>query len=364
MAACSPSAGPLEQASTALMQFNTIDPLSDGRWDALVASHPRASVFHDRGWLKALAETYGYRPIALTSAPAGIRLLDGIVFCQVRSWITGTRLVSVPFADHCEPLLNQIGDYSKLTEWICAESSRRHWKYIELRPLAWDAASSPPLAASQSFWFHTLDLRPSLEHIFRSLHKNSVQRRIRRAEREQWSYETGHSEPLLDDFYRLLVLTRRRHGLLPQPRVWFRNLVACLGEKVQIRLVRKDNAPIAAILALRHRTNVVYKYGCSDERFHHLAVMPFLFWKLIEESKAAGAEQIDFGRTEIENGGLTTFKDRFGTSRRQLTYFRYPGDSKEKDVRAVDLPAARWVFNALPNVLLPWAGRLVYRHMG
>src|SRR6266849_1187401 len=110
MATLSTLAGSLEHSSASTMQLYTLDPLSDNRWDDLVASHSSASVFHQKGWLKALASTYGYYPMVLTSAPAGKRLTDGIVFCQVKSWITGARLVSLPFADHCEPLLNDIGD--------------------------------------------------------------------------------------------------------------------------------------------------------------------------------------------------------------------------------------------------------------
>lgn len=346
------------------MQLYTIDPLSDSRWEDLVVSHPRASVFHHPGWLKALASTYGYQPIVVTSAPAGKRLTDGVVFCQVKSWITGTRLVSLPFADHCQPLLNDIGDSFEFTNWMRAECNRHHWKCVELRPLTWNACSDCPLTASRSYWFHALDLTPPIERIFRQLHRNSIQRRIRRAERERLSYETGRSEQLLNDFYRLLLITRRRHQLLPQPRAWFHNLLAGMGENLQIRLARKDGVPIAAILTLLHRTTVVYKYGCSDEKFHRLAGMPFLFWKLIEESKAAGAEQVDFGRTDLDNGGLILFKDRFGATRRSLTYFRYPESAKEKGMMAAGLPAVRRVFSVLPDALLPWAGRLVYRHIG
>jgi len=364
MATLSTWAGFLERTATASMQIYTIDPLSDSRWDELVAVHPKASVFHHKGWLKALAGTYGYRPMVLTSTPAGQRLRDGIAFCQVKSWITGSRLVSLPFADHCEPLLNEIGDAFELTEWMRAGCRRHGWKYVELRPLSWGAGANYPLAASRSYWFHSLDLTPSLEQIFCQFHKNSAQRRIRRAEREQLSYETGRSEPLLDAFYRLLLITRRRHQLLPQPRAWFRNLIACMGQDLQIGLARKDGVPVAAMLTLRHRATVVYKYGCSDERFHHLAAMPFLFWKLIEESKAAGAEQIDFGRSDLDNAGLTVFKDRFGAIRRRLTYFRCPESAQEKGIMASGLPAFRRLLPVLPDVLLPWAGSLVYRHIG
>src|ERR1035437_3723118 len=346
------------------MQPYTLDPMLDSRWDDLVASHPRASVFHQRGWLKALAMTYGYRPMVLTSTPAGEPLSDGIVFCEVKSWMTGSRLVSLPFADHSEPLLNETGDSFELTEWMRSECRQHNWKYVELRPLFWKMPSDCPLVASQSFWFHPLSLTPSIEQIFRGLHKNCIQRRIRRAEREQLSYEKGCTEDLLNDFYRLLMITRRRHQLLPQPSIWFRNLLACMSPNAEIRLVRKDAIPIAAILTLRHHRTVVYKYGCSDESSHHLGAMPFLFWKLIEESKAAGAEQIDFGRTDLDNEGLIAFKDRFGTTRRRLTYLRYPGSEAEKSAVASYLPAVRHLFSVLPDALSSRAGGLLYRHIG
>jgi hypothetical protein len=28
-----------------------------------------------------------------------------LVFCRVRSWLTGRRSISLPFSDHCEPLV-------------------------------------------------------------------------------------------------------------------------------------------------------------------------------------------------------------------------------------------------------------------
>jgi hypothetical protein len=346
------------------MQLHTLDPMLDSRWDDLVASHPRASVFHQSAWLKALAMTYGYRPLVLTSTPEGRPLSDGIVFAEVKSWITGSRLVSLPFADHCEPLLNRAGDSFDLSAWIEAECPTHKWKYVELRPLSSELRPDAPLEPSHSFWFHTLSLTPSIGHIFDSFHKNCIQRRIRRAERAQLYYEKGCSEDTLGDFYRLLMITRRRHQLLPQPLAWFRNLIACFSPNLDIRVARKDGTPIAAILTLRHGVNVVYKYGCSDESFHHLAAMPFLFWKLIEESKAEGADQIDFGRTDLDNEGLIAFKDRFGATGRRLTYLRYSESEAEKSTVVSHLPAAGRLFSVLPDVVSSRMGGLLYRHIG
>ena len=137
-----------------------------------------------------------------------------------------------------------------------------------------------------------------------------------------------------------------------------------MGDNLQIRLARKDNVPLAAVLTLHHRNTVVYKYGCSNQRFHHLAPMPFLLWKLIEEIKAAGAEQLDLGRTDLDNDGLLVFKDRLGAMRRQITYLRYPERSKDTGVAVRNLKAAKRFFALIPNALLPAAGRIAYRHLG
>lgn len=320
-----------------------------------------ASAFHQRGWLHALSRTYGYEPLVLTSTPPGPPLHDGIVLCRVSSWITGTRLVSLPFADHCEPLLGDPGDLPEFTAWLTEESKGKRHKYFEMRPL-FPRDASCGMQPSRSYYFHTLDLRPGLEQLFRDLHKDSIQRKIRRAKRENLSYEVGSSERLLQDFYRLVLMTRKRLKTLPQPRSWFTNLLRYMGANLEIRVARHDGAAIAALLSLGHGSSVIYKYGCSDKRFHNLGAMPFLFWKLIEESKAAGATQLDFGRTDLGNEGLSTFKNRFGTTRRLLTYYRYPGP--EKADSAMNSRSMQQLFSLLPDAVSYAAGRVLYRHMG
>jgi lipid II:glycine glycyltransferase (peptidoglycan interpeptide bridge formation enzyme) len=135
-----------------------------------------------------------------------------------------------------------------------------------------------------------------------------------------------------------------------------------MGTNLQIRVARKSGTPIAAILSLRHRASVTYKYGGSDERFHNVGAMPFLLWRLIEESKETGAETIDLGRSDLDNAGLIRFKDQFGASRRSLDYYRYPESV---------IGEARWGTNTmrhlvskLPNTVVCAAGRVLYRHMG
>jgi len=137
-----------------------------------------------------------------------------------------------------------------------------------------------------------------------------------------------------------------------------------MGDKLEIRLARKNGTPIAAILTLRHGSYLVYKYGCSNAKLHNLGGMPFLFWRLIEESKASGAQKIDFGRSDLDHEGLIIFKDRLGTKRRLLTYYRYTNAAARQEAAPWESHALRELFRSMPDAFLSTAGRVLYKHMG
>jgi len=321
-------------------------------------------VFHRREWLAALNNTYGYEPILLTTTPPFRPLKNGVVFCKISSWLTGTRLVSLPFSDHCQPLVDNEHELQECLDWIQKERRSLGWKYVELRPLSALKGGSQNLYPSGSYQYHELDITPHIGQIFKTFHKDSIQRRIQRAERAGLSCETGRSTELLDDFYRLVLMTRRRHRLLPQPRTWFKNLVERMGKACEIRVARNNGVPIAALLTLRHRLVITYKYGCSNERFHHLGGMPFLFWRLIEDSKAQGADKIDFGRSDLDQRTLSAFKDKLGTTSRFLTYYRCPRNDNKQINGLLKFEALRRFCAALPDSISSTAGSLLYRHMG
>ncbi|MDH5669658.1 MAG: GNAT family N-acetyltransferase, partial [Nitrospira sp.] len=305
----------------------TIDPLRDDRWPDFVARHPKATVFHTRGWLKALQATYGYEPLAFTtSAPSDV-LNNAIVCCAVRSWLTGRRLVSLPFSDHCEPLVERSDVMQTLCTHLESVVDQGAWKYIEIRSADPMMKGLDRFTEGEAYVLHRLDLRPDLDALYTCLHKDCLQRKIRRAERSSLEYIVGRSPELLRDLYGLLQLTRARHHVPPQPFAWFHHLVACAGEAVAIRVVYRDGRPLAGMLTLRHGNTMVYKYGGSDTAFHQLGCMPFLFWQVIKEAKDTGAEALDLGRSDLDNPGLMTFKDRWSAVRTSLVTWRMSAES-------------------------------------
>ncbi len=246
------------------MTVYAVDPLHDPRWAEFLDQHPHASVFHTKPWLEALLRTYQYEPLVLSTSAPRQEINNGLVFSQINSRLTGRRLVSLPFCDHCEPLVSATENLEELLDYLVCEQGKGRGKYIELRPLRSRSESETAFHESQVFYFHTLDLGIGATELFRGCHRDSIQRKIRRAEREALTYEEGQSERLLNMFYDLHLATRRRQGLAPQPLDWFRNLRDCMGDRLKIRVAAKDGRPIASILTLRYKDRLTYKYGCSD----------------------------------------------------------------------------------------------------
>lgn len=346
-----------------------IQPLDDPRWGQFIARHPCSSVFHTSGFLKALQTTYGYEPVVFTTSAPGADLQNGLVSCRVNSWVTGHRLVSVPFADHCDLLVDDAADQHAILSALEQTLRRNKLRYFELRPRSPLAATNSLFQSNMAYVWHQLDLSSDLNRLFGSFHKDSTQRKIRRAEREGLIYEEGQSEVLVEHFYRLLLLTRRRHRLPPQPNKWFYNLIACLGDDLKIRVAFKGTQAVAAILTLRHKDTLMYKYGCSDTKFNNLGGTHLLFWRSIQEAKRDGLRTFDFGRAEPSHAGLIAFKGHWGTTYSILKYSRFAplahsrenyqygeGEWKER--------AAKLLIAHMPDRILCTAGNLLYRHIG
>jgi len=294
-------------------------------------------------------------------------LENGLVLCRVASWITGRRLISLPFSDHCQPLVNDAADEHVFLSALERTLHREKLGYIEVRPTEPLIGATSLYHSTENYCFHQIDLGPDLPTLFRNCHKSSTQRKIQRAEREGLICETGRSQALLDAFWNLLLITRRRHQIPPQPKSWFRNLINCFGDALQIRVAFKDKQPVASILTLRHKNTLVYKYGCSQPEFNSLGGTQLLFWRSIQEGKRDGLRTFDLGRSECDNTGLITFKDRWGSARSTLTYARYslspPSDMFGRNVAEWAGRIARRVVPCLPDRILRTVGSALYRHI-
>ncbi|MBK7046991.1 MAG: GNAT family N-acetyltransferase [bacterium] len=351
------------------MQIYSIDPLTDSRWPQFLARVPDASIFHTAGWLGALQEAYGYLPVVYTTSALGSPLENAVAFCHVRSWLTGKRLVSLPFADHCQPLIASPEALEQILAHVAAIRARSGYRYVELRALRRTELPSigqTELGVSHSYAFHSIDLTVDEAALFEQLHKTSIKQMIGRAQREGLSISRGRDEQHREQFYTLLLQTRRKHKVPPQPRSWYRILAERLGDAITFHIASHEGKPVAAIVTLDYRQTIVHKYGCSNPAESHRGGTQLLLWEAIRLGKSSGAVEFDMGRSDLDNSGLVRFKERWGGIRTDLQYQRIP-----TPVQVVDKTPAGWkthmteiAFAYMPDTMLELAGRLLYKHVG
>src|SRR4030095_523653 len=111
-------------------------------------------------------------------------------------------------------------------------------RYIEMRPLT-AVAGAQGFVPSAEYCLHTVNLRADLTAVFEGFHRSHVQRSVRKAERLGVQVDAGRSSDLIDVFYSLHTMTRRRHGVPVQPRSWFRNVIDSFGDRVLVHVAQQ-----------------------------------------------------------------------------------------------------------------------------
>jgi len=166
-------------------------------------------------------------------------------------------------------------------------------------------------------------------------------------------------------FYALQCKTRKKHGLPPQPFVFFQHIHEhILSHNLgMVVIARHENRPIAASVYFQLGTRAVYKYGASDEAFQHLRGANLVMWEAIRWLTRQGAKTLHLGRTSIGNEGLRRFKLGWGAEEQKIEYVKYDL-RKGRFVTDAD-ESTGWynrVFNVLPIGLSRLIGAVLYRH--
>jgi hypothetical protein len=344
------------------MEINIVDPTKVADWDRMLRDLPRAYFFCTQAWAKVLQASYGYTPLYFALMDSGT-MKALLPMMEVSSFLTGKRGVSLPFTDYCEPLVPHDQVFFALFEAAKQEAKSRGWKYIDLRLTNGVLKGEKP---SLFFHGHVLDLNVGQEQLFRKV-TDSNRRNIRKAEKQ--GVEIGFENTLeaLQEFYRLNCLTRRKHGLPPQPWHFFENVhreVIANGMGITA-LARYEGNAVAGNVYFHYGDKALFKFGATDMRYQHLRAGNLVMWEAIKFYAGKGCKSICFGRTEPENKGLRRFKEGWGTKETDITYYRFDlaSDAFVTENDSVS-HSRREMLSKLPLPALRVIGNLFYRHVG
>lgn len=319
------------------------------------------SFFHSSAWANVLLASYGYRPLFFTLIQKG-RLQALIPLVEVRSVLTGRRGVSLPFSDDCEPIMAEKKHFEILMQAVLRYARKRRWKTVQLR-----GGTQFLNGVSPASWFyrHTLDLDRDEEAIFRRL-KGNTKRNIRKAIKEDVQIHRSHSLDAVRAFYRLNTLTRREHGLPPQPFSFFRNIHTHIisPKKGLVILASYGGRYVAGAVYFHFGTQAIYKYGASDRTYQDKRPNNRVMWEAIQCYTQNGFRTFSFGRTEPNNSGLLQFKRSWGAREGLLRYYTYDLRKNSYVIDHSRIGSLSSIFRKMPGPLLNVIGSLLYRHVG
>ena len=355
-----------------MIRVDIIDPAKDERWDRFVMSHPFGWVAHMSGWKRVLETSFphmkGYY-FAIVDPRSG-EIRAGLPVFEVRSWLTGNRLVSIPFATLSDPLVSSEAEMQMLLREATSLLEKLNFTYLEIRTLqAVPFMKNEHLVDECFFRHHYLELAGGTESLWKSFNYKSVRYEINKAARHGVSVRIADTEADFSTFYRLYAMTRKRLGLPSQPRVFFWTLWDAFSPSgsAEILMAEFEGSVIAAHFLLRFNGRVSAEAVGWDSNYGKASPNHFLFWEGIKSACKSGFRVYDFGRTSPHNQPLLDFKRRWGTRSSDLHSFcnplrSYRGIVDRESSKTYKL--ARFACRKAPDFAYLFIGNVCYRHLG
>lgn len=346
-----------------MLKIDAVDPSKETNYNRYLDNFKRATSFHTSDWASVIAKTYGYRPFyIIAKINEDVRCV--LPLMEVDSLFTGRRAVSLPFTDFCEPLIEDRLLFEQVLAYVYELGEKRCWRTIEFR------GGNDLLGenkAFKTFFEHSLKLNADMDFLFKSF-RDSVRRNIKKAKRLNVKTLTSNSFDAVEKFYRLNCLTRRKHGLPPQPFSFFKNIFKDIiaKKKGYVVLANIDDNVVAGAVFLTFKNKVIYKYGASDPKYLNSRANNQVMWHSLKMSVDGCMKDFNFGRTEPDNAGLIQFKNGWNTIQSNIFYYKYNMKTKEYLTQHAGY-STNFLNKSLqhfPLSVLKGMGKLLYKHIG
>ena len=350
----------MEQNQILYESISILSP-SDERWLAFLAINSQANIFHHPAWSQLLADCYGFKPFIIASCDRNAGITAGLPVMEIKSWLTGNRWVSLPFTDHCLPLSINTSGLNYLVNGLLNQAVAQGFSKVELRGTV---PTHPALQQFAPYVLHKLTLEENFSKVDCRIHPMH-RRNANIAQKRGVRVEIGKDFEHMRAFYKLHVETRRRQGVPVQPWQFFNLLKSILVEEDLgfLLLAYKQEEIIAALVLLGWNHTLTYKYGASSTDSLRFRPNDLLFRTAIQWGCENGYKSLDFGRTDLANEGLRTFKSRWGAEETPLIYHTLSATPAQHSSGRTEALMHR-VIRYSPIWVCRLAGALLYRHFG
>jgi hypothetical protein len=308
-----------------------VDPESTPRYDAYVAAHPRATLYHRGAWARILRDSYRFEPryLALTDDAGEFHGVLPLVY--KKGLVSSARIRSLPVIQWGGPLADTRDEEIMLMR-AAREMAVGAECLLAILSTTDYAAQLPDFVADTlpSSWVVRVD--GDLDELRAGWRKtsNNLFRSLKKADGAGFAFREGTSKRDLSRFYRLYLLTMRKHRSLPRSLREL-ELTRDLLERGEWRLflVESDGEIAAAGVFTVFGGTVELIYNGSDEGLLHLRPNHALYWNVMRWAAAQGQSAFDFGRARPETP-LGRFKSQWANPLPNYRYTWRPGDTPSR----------------------------------
>jgi len=323
--------------------IRTVSPLNDPAWAELM-NGPQGSGFGAPPWLTAIVDTYGFDLAARVIVDDGSRAVGGFAYAELDD-IRGQRLISVPFCDYLDPVVDSDEQWHELVDPLVERGLPVQLKVLN----AQTPRNDPRFEHVHELAWHQTDLDKDEDALFAALDRRARQN-VRSAQRHGVTARFGSDIDDVRAYHDLHVRTRKyKHGLLAQPVSFFENIWKQFSpmDAIVVGFAEHEGDVIAASFYLVW--NDVWYYKFSASVFERSVVRPneFLAWESLRQGRARGCLTYDWGVSDLDQPGLVAYKRKLATEERRVTVLKHTPPGWTNPVEAELMP----IFGELTTLL-------------
>jgi FemAB-related protein (PEP-CTERM system-associated) len=328
-------------------------------WEAFVASCPEATFFHRIGWSDILEQVFRHRTHYLVAERDG-RIVGVLPLAEVRSFLFGHSLVSLPFAAYGGVAASDGEATRALHEAATATARNLGVSYLELRNVTRKEANWPKQDLYCTF---RKEIQPTAEANLlaiprkqRAMVRKGIQRGL-----------VGEIDENVDRFFALYADNVHRHGTPALPKRYFEALMRTFGADCEVLTVATaQGKPVSSVMSFYFRDEVLAYYGGDHTDARELAANDFKYWELMRRACERGCRVFDYGRSKRDTGPFD-FKRNWGFEPQPLAYeyqLLKRGSVPQNNPSNPKFGAAIACWRRLPRVVVNSVGPLIVRNLG
>jgi FemAB-related protein (PEP-CTERM system-associated) len=282
------------------------------RWEQFVADCSEATFFHHAAWKTVIERAFGHRT-CFFYAEVGGRIEGVLPLAEVRSFLFGSALVSLPFC-----VYGGIAASSDRARFALDEAARARAKQLKVDHLEYRLR-----APTQDDW-----LGKDLYVTFRKEIDPDIERNLLAIPRKQRAMVRkgikaglkSEIDPGVDRLFAAYSDSVHRLGTPVFSKRYFEILKQEFGADCDVQTItREDGRLVASVLCFYFRDEVLPYYGGGTSEAREVAGNDFMYWEVMRRACERGLRVFDFGRSKRGTGSFD-FKKNWGFEPQQLHY--------------------------------------------